>query len=104
MAILLWFEKHNCDTTQILIANWSKLDKMTVSKSLKKLVALDLVHRAEHATDPRAKSVSLTNKGKDLVYKLAPIVEQIDADFFGKLSENNQQSLIQILKELAADS
>lgn len=104
MAILLWFGKHNYDTTQILIVNWSKLDKMTVSKSLKKLVGLDLVHRVEHAADTRAKSVSLTDKGKALVYKLVPIVEQIDADFFGKLPENNQQSLIQILKELVADS
>jgi DNA-binding MarR family transcriptional regulator len=104
MAILLWFGKHNYDTTQILIVNWSKLDKMTVSKSLKKLVALELVHRVEHATDTRAKSVSLTDKGKALVYKLVPIVEHIDADFFGKLPDNNQQSLIQHLKALAADS
>ena len=56
MATLLWFEFHQYDTTQILIVNWTKLDKMTVSKSLKKLVALKLVHRIEHETDTRAKS------------------------------------------------
>ena len=43
MATLMWFEAHHYDTTQILIVNWSKLDKMTVSKSLKKLVALGYV-------------------------------------------------------------
>lgn len=104
MAILLWFGKHNYDTTQILIVNWSKLDKMTVSKSLKKLVVLELVHRTEHTTDTRAKSVTLTDKGKDIVYKLVPIVEKIDADFFGKLPDHNQKSLIQLLRALIPDS
>ena len=57
MATLLWFEAHHYDTTQILIVNWSKLDKMTVSKSLKKLVVQGLVKRMEHQTDTRAKTV-----------------------------------------------
>ncbi|WP_032113539.1 MarR family winged helix-turn-helix transcriptional regulator [Candidatus Paracaedibacter symbiosus] len=104
MALLLWFKAHNYDTTQTLIINWSKLDKMTVSKSLKKLVAQGLVHRFELKTDTRAKSVFLTDKGKDLVYQLVPIVEKIDAEFFGKVLERDKQLLIQILKKLVADS
>ena len=104
MATLLWFEAHHYDTTQILIVNWSKLDKMTVSKSLKKLVALGYVNRIEHATDTRAKSVSLTDKGKKCVYKLVPVVEEIDNKFFGKSSNREQQSLIHILKKLTAET
>ena len=100
MATLLWFEAHHYDTTQISIVNWSKLDKMTVSKSLKKLASLGLVNRIEHETDTRAKSVSLTNKGKKLVYKLVPIVEKIDGEFFANVSVPEQQSLIQVLKKL----
>ena len=101
MALLLWFEAHQYDTTQILITNWSKLDKMTVSNSLKKLVVLGYVHRMEHETDTRAKSVSLTLKGKDLVRKLVPIVEEIDTMFFSKTSTSEQKSLIRILGKLA---
>lgn len=100
MAILLWFKEHHYDTTQVLIVNWSKLDKMTVSKSLKKLVTQGLVHRIEHETDTRAKSVTLTAKGKALICKLVPLVEQMDESFFGKVSKNHQHSLIQILKKL----
>lgn len=37
MAVLMWFEAHHYDTTQILIVNWTKLDKMTVSKCVKNL-------------------------------------------------------------------
>lgn len=105
MATLLWFEAHNFETTQILIVNWTKLDKMTVSKSLKKLALFGLVNRIEHETDTRAKNVSLTHKGRELVYKLVPIVEKIDNEFFGEVSASEQCRLIQTLKRLAdADS
>lgn len=102
MTTLMWFEAHHYDTTQILIVNWSKLDKMTVSKSLRKLVALGFVHRIEHETDTRAKSVSLTEKGKEMLRSLVPIVEGIDSTFFGKTSLKQQKSLVQILAKLTA--
>jgi DNA-binding MarR family transcriptional regulator len=102
MATLMWFEAHHYDTTQISIVNWSKLDKMTVSKSLRKLVARGCVNRIEHETDTRAKSVSLTEKGKEMVHTLVPIVEGIDTTFFGKASDKEQKSLTQILAKLIA--
>ena len=102
MATLMWFDAHHYDTTQISIVNWSKLDKMTVSKSLKKLVQMGLVKRTEHEVDTRAKSVSLTEKGKDMVRTLVPIVEGIDSTFFGKASDQEQKSLVQILAKLTA--
>lgn len=100
MATLLWFESHGYETTQTLIINWSKLDKMTVSKSLRILADFGLVHRVEHKTDTRAKSVSLTDNGKNLVHKLVPIVEGIDSKFFGNLSNEKQKSLIAVLQQL----
>lgn len=100
MATLLWFEAHGYETTQTLIINWSKLDKMTVSKSLRILADSGLVHRIEHKADTRAKSVSLTDNGKNLVHKLVPIVESIDAKFFGNLPNEKQKSLIAILQQL----
>ncbi|MFN7709943.1 MAG: MarR family winged helix-turn-helix transcriptional regulator [Holosporales bacterium] len=102
MATLMWFEAHRHKTTQVLIVNQTKLDKMTVSKSLKKLVSLGFVNRVEHETDTRAKSVSLTNKGKQFVRALVPIVEGIDSTFFSKASDQEQKSLVQILAKLTA--
>lgn len=98
MATLMWFRAHSYDTTQIAIVNQTKLDKMTVSKSLKKLVALGLVHRIEHEADTRAKNVTLTVSGEKLVGILVPCVEKIDAQFFGTLKDS--QGLIKILGEL----
>ena len=102
MAVVLWFEEHNEDATQVIIANWTKLDKMTVSQALKNLVNMDLVIREEYISDTRAKKVSLTKLGKKLVQKLVPVIEQIDANFFGEISSSQQQSLVQILSKLAA--
>lgn len=103
MATLIWFETHHYDTTQIRIVNWSKLDKMTVSKSLKKLVSLGYVNRVEHEKDTRAKSVSLTEKGKEMVRTLVPIIEGIDSTFFGKVSHKEQINLIHIFGKLTRD-
>lgn len=104
MAILLWFEEHHEEPTQIAIARLSKLDKMTVSKSLKKLVVEGYIRREESQKDTRAKWVYLTPKGKELAAKLVPIVERIDGEFFGKTPRSDQQILIQILGKLMEET
>ena len=102
MATLMYFDAHKYDTTQVLIVHQTKLDKMTVSKSLKKLSSLGFVSRIEHESDTRAKSVTLTDKGKERVRLLVPIVEGIDAQFFGAIQKNEERQLIQLLTKLAS--
>ena len=103
MATLMWFNAQDRNITQILIINQTKLDKMTVSKSLKKLADLGLVTRIEHAIDSRAKNVYLTEKGKKMVRRLVPIAEEIDNTFFNKASPQEQEALIHILTKLTMD-
>ena len=100
MATLYWFEIHKYQTTQIIISRWSKLDKMTVSKTLKHLASLKFISRNENKQDSRAKNVLLTQSGKDLVKILVPIVEAIDATFFGKIKTQDQTNLISYLNQL----
>ncbi len=103
LAITLWFESKNLEVTQSCITRQSKLDKMTVSKSFKKLVSEGYVKRLEHKEDTRAKSVHLTKKGKDLVSKLIPIVEKIDDDFFAIIKKSDQKALIDILNNIVSN-
>lgn len=102
LANVLWFEGIKQTPTQILIVRSTKLDKMTVSKSLKKLVTQGLIKRVEHKDDTRAKSVHLTTEGKIMASKLVPIIEKIDKEFFGIMNKTNQQSLINILADLVS--
>ena len=62
LASLLWFDLQKKKLTQVDLIDSTKLDKMTVSSSLKKLVTLGLVSRVENQEDTRAKLVSLTSK------------------------------------------
>jgi MarR family transcriptional regulator, organic hydroperoxide resistance regulator len=100
LANLLWFEEHQQTPKQIMIVQLSKLDKMTVSKSFKKLVSDKLVTRTESKTDTRAKSVKLTAKGKKLTAKLINCVEAIDEQFFGVLSKKERQQLLGLFNKL----
>jgi MarR family transcriptional regulator, organic hydroperoxide resistance regulator len=100
LAITLWFENKNEEVSQNLIVRQSKLDKMTVSQALKKLVTDGYIQRCEHQEDTRVKAVSLTKKGKTLASKLVPIVEKVDSDFFETISKNDQKILLSFLNDL----
>lgn len=101
MATTLWFSEHNYQTTQGALVDWTKLDKMTVSKSLKKLSILGYVERLEDVHDARAKQVFLTKNGRKLVNLLVPLVEAADADFFGSsLGSTQEKDFIKILSKL----
>lgn len=101
MALLLWFDQ-KADITQIDLAKLSKLDKMTISKSLKKPTQYELVERREHKIDTRTKNVYLTSVSKQLTRKLVPLIEKIDARFFGQIPPQDQHALIKTLQKLAA--
>lgn len=96
MASTRWFSETKQTPTQVNIAQLTGLDKMTISKSLKKLVATGLIARSEDARDTRAKIVTLTAKGNKLIEKLVAIVETVDQKFFGVLSGKEQKALGQI--------
>lgn len=100
MAATRWFFETKQDPTQVAIANMTGLDKMTISKSLKKLASLGLVSRSEDVRDTRAKTVILTTKGNQLIIKLVSIVEGIDRQFFGVLLDKEQKMLNQIFCKL----
>tara|TARA_R110000868_G_scaffold8205_3_gene42534 strand:+ start:128551 stop:129000 length:450 start_codon:yes stop_codon:yes gene_type:complete len=103
MACLLWFDETQQTPIQSAIVNMTKLDKMTVSQALKKLVHEALVARKENAIDTRAKSVTLTKAGKSLIKKLVPIVEAVDNAYFAPLNQKEISTLNGLLKRLTQE-
>lgn len=100
MALLCWLQGNNIKPKQTLISNYTRLDKMTISQTLKKLESKGLVERAECVRDTRAKKISLSDEGRDLINILVPIVENIDKEFFDILSERDYKKFIKIMKSL----
>lgn len=96
LAILLWCEVQGIVPTQITLVKFSKLDKMTVSNVLKKLTERGVTMRVV-SQDTRAKDVRLTTEGRTLAKTLVPLVEGVDAAFFGQLDHQDQQTLLRIL-------
>lgn len=71
-----------------------------VSKLLDRLSAKGLVSCETESSDRRYQKVYLTSEGKALVPKLAKLADINDAQFFGSLSDEKRNQLLDILREL----
>ena len=70
-----------------------------ISKPADRLMEKDLVARQEHPSDGRAHTLTLTEKGKEIVPRLAAIADQHDVDYFAHLSLDDRQTLERVLKD-----
>jgi len=93
LAGLLWFKEQKKEVTQTVLINHTKLDKMTVSKSLKILEKNLFLRRSENEKDTRAKTIILTEKGIHLTKQAIVLVENIDKAFFSNLEAEEIKKL-----------
>ncbi len=91
LASLLWLMQRDEHITQIRLARHAKLDVMMTSQVLRALQARGLLERREHPTDTRAKVVALTDVGIATAMAAIPVVEQVDAQFFSAVGEQQMQ-------------
>jgi DNA-binding MarR family transcriptional regulator len=61
----------------------------------------ELVSRVRTATDRRRYDLTITDKGRDVLDHWSVIAEEVDADFYGVLSETEQRQLEKLLAKLA---
>ena len=93
LASLLWFEEQDVVVTQTTLIEHTKLDKMTVSKSLKVLEKNGFVLRTENEKDTRAKTILLSDEGRSLAIESVKIVEGIDGSFFSAITAEERDIL-----------
>ena len=93
LASLLWFEEEDVIVTQTILIEHTKLDKMTVSKSLKGLEKNGLVLRTENEQDTRAKTIILSDEGRLLAIESVKIVEGVDGSFFSVITAKQRDVL-----------
>lgn len=102
MASIHWLTLHKQDVTQILLSAHTKIDPMTTSTVLRTLQTKGLLLRQEHLTDTRAKTVQLTENGKDIIKQAIKTVETFDKTFFATLGDNTKlfnEQLLTLLKQ-----
>ena len=93
LASLLWFEEQDVVVTQTTLIEHTKLDKMTVSKSLKGLEKNSFVLRTENEKDTRAKTIILSDEGRLMAIESVKVVEGIDGSFFSAITDEERDVL-----------
>ncbi|MGL5436972.1 MAG: MarR family winged helix-turn-helix transcriptional regulator [Lachnospiraceae bacterium] len=87
------------EVTQVMLSRISGMDVMSISQIIGTLEKKELITRKEHSKDTRAKTVSITEAGQNILEKAIPIVENIDIVFFGSL-ETKENIFIELLNSL----
>ncbi|WP_172380033.1 MarR family winged helix-turn-helix transcriptional regulator [Vibrio sp. Vb339] len=87
LASLKWFQDNQRPTTQTNLTEHSKIDKMTISKAIRKLESNGLVERTPSLSDARNTNVQFTKEGSDLIFKAILAIENTDEAFFSCLTE-----------------
>ncbi|MCE9598778.1 MAG: MarR family transcriptional regulator [Spirochaetia bacterium] len=87
LASLKWFEENGEPTTQSHLVEHAKLEKMTVSKSIRQLEEAGLVARTQSRVDQRAVAVTFTEAGSKMIGKAIAAIEGADDEFFGALNK-----------------
>lgn len=82
------------------IAKTLGLTRGAVSKLLDRLCFKEFIVRKESKKDRRYQEIGLSDAGKTLLPRLIEIADQNDQEFFGHLTQEDQQSLIATLKEI----
>jgi DNA-binding MarR family transcriptional regulator len=87
LASLLWFEQQGQPPTQARLVEHARIDKMTLSKAIRKLEKSGLVRREPSTTDTRAIQVRFTASGRRLIHRAIIAVERADDEFFSCLTK-----------------
>lgn len=98
MSVLAWLSKNKDNVSQADIAQYSKTDRMMVSKVLRTLESKGMVSRIGHPIDTRANIIILTKKGQNILQKAIVVVENTDNDFFS--IKNDGEVIPSILSSL----
>ena len=103
LASLRWFEEKSEPTTQSHLVEHTKIDKMTVSKAIRRLESEGFVLREKSATDSRATNVRFSAKGKKIIQKAIVAIESADEDFFSCLNEKQLDAYKFLTSEVIAN-
>lgn len=76
------------------------LTRGAISKLADRLEGKALLSREEDLADLRAQSLSLSERGHELVPRLAAIADQNDAQFFGHLTSDERAAVERIMRSV----
>jgi DNA-binding MarR family transcriptional regulator len=103
-ASLKWFEEKKEPATQTHLVEHAKIDKMTVSKAIRRLEEDGLVLQEGSSTDNRATNVHFTTQGRKLIQKAIVAIENADEEFFSCPSQKQLKSYKSLTSAVIANN
>jgi DNA-binding MarR family transcriptional regulator len=88
-------------TSPGVVAERIGMTRGTASKLVDRLLAKKLVTRAERSDDRRFQDIGLTPAARRMVPALGAIADRNDRHFFAPLSQQERETLLDLLKKLA---
>ncbi|WP_036799015.1 MarR family winged helix-turn-helix transcriptional regulator [Photobacterium marinum] len=95
----LWEEE---GITQREIAQKSKVENSTTTRTLDKLEKMGLVERQTDPNSRRSFRIYLTNKGRDLKETLLPVPIAVNQSLLDSLDEDEQLEMIRLLQKMVS--
>jgi DNA-binding MarR family transcriptional regulator len=84
------------------LAEAALMTKQSMGYLVDDLEALGYVERTPDAADRRAKLVRLTARGRQVDDTVRGVIRQLEAEWAGRMGEENYQQLLQLLRALIA--
>lgn len=104
LASLRWFEEQKEPTTQAHLVEHARIEKMTVSKAIRKLEENGFVVRVQSSSDSRATNVRFTAKGKKVIQRAIVAIENADEEFFSCLTEKQLETYKSLTSSIIANN
>jgi DNA-binding MarR family transcriptional regulator len=87
LAVSGWLTRDGDALNQAELARIAVVDVNMTSQVLRALEAKKLITRTVHPADPRARTIALTDTGRELLDTALPLMEGVDREFFGDRGE-----------------
>jgi DNA-binding MarR family transcriptional regulator len=96
LACTHWLTEHGRSPNQLAVATQAGTDVKMTSQVLRKLEDRDLIVRRTDENDTRAKTLTVTRRGKAVALKAIALVESADAQFFASCPPGLAKALRQV--------
>jgi DNA-binding MarR family transcriptional regulator len=90
MSVVGFLSQSDEFVTQANVARMADMDVMSVSQIIRGLEKKGFLTRTANPKDTRANAVRLSERGYEAIRRALPVVEKIDEDFFGILSDDEK--------------
>ncbi|MBU9821856.1 MarR family transcriptional regulator [Rahnella sp. BCC 1045] len=85
---------------QVQLTDVAISSKATLAEMLSRLESRGLLIREADPADKRRRFITLTGEGKAVLAKTQPRGQQVDTEFLARLSPDDQQQLVRLLKAM----